>query len=61
MMVLCMLADGEKAVGELGDPLGLRQPTLSKQLARLREDQLVETRRRGKISTVGWRATRPDR
>jgi DNA-binding transcriptional ArsR family regulator len=49
LMILCQLADGEKSVGELEGLLGLRQPTLSQQLARLREDQLVETRRHGKM------------
>jgi DNA-binding transcriptional ArsR family regulator len=49
LMILCQLADGERSVGELEGLLGLRQPTLSQQLARLREDQLVETRRHGKM------------
>jgi DNA-binding transcriptional ArsR family regulator len=49
LMILCQLADGEKSVGELEGLLRLRQPTLSQQLARLREDQLVETRRHGKM------------
>jgi DNA-binding transcriptional ArsR family regulator len=49
LMILCQLADGEKSVGELEGLLSLRQPTLSQQLARLREDQLVETRRHGKM------------
>jgi DNA-binding transcriptional ArsR family regulator len=49
LMILCQLADGEKSVGELEGLLGLRQPTLSQQLARLREDDLVETRRHGKM------------
>jgi DNA-binding transcriptional ArsR family regulator len=49
LMILCQLADGEKSVGELEGLLGLRQPTLSQQLARLREDRLVETRRHGKM------------
>jgi len=49
LLILCQLADGERSVGELEGLLGLRQPTLSQQLARLREDQLVETRRHGKM------------
>jgi DNA-binding transcriptional ArsR family regulator len=49
LMILCQLADGEKSVSELEALMGLRQPTLSQQLARLREDQLVETRRDGKM------------
>jgi DNA-binding transcriptional ArsR family regulator len=49
LLILCILADGEKSVSELEDELGLRQPTVSQQLARLRADGLVSTRRDGKI------------
>ena len=45
LVILCSLVDGEKNVGELEQILGIRQPTLSQQLARLRSDELVETRR----------------
>lgn len=48
LMILCFLKDGEFSVGELEEKLALRQPTLSQQLARLREDNLVDTRREGK-------------
>ncbi len=48
LMMLCILAEGEKSVGELEDILELRQPTVSQQLARLRADGLVTTRRDGK-------------
>jgi DNA-binding transcriptional ArsR family regulator len=48
LMILCILAEGEKSVGELEDLLSLRQPTVSQQLARLRADGLVATRREGK-------------
>ena len=48
LMILCFLRDGEFSVSELEDKLDLRQPTLSQQLARLREDDLVDTRRHGK-------------
>ena len=48
LMMLCILAEGEKSVSELEDHLGLRQPTVSQQLARLRADGLVSTRRDGK-------------
>ena len=40
--------DGEKSVSEIEDMLSLRQPAISQQLARLRADGLVETRRDGK-------------
>jgi DNA-binding transcriptional ArsR family regulator len=49
LLILCHLAEGERSVSELERLLKLRQPTLSQQLARLREDALVETRRCGKM------------
>ena len=48
LMILCILAEGEKSVSELEELLSLRQPTVSQQLARLRSDGLVATRRDGK-------------
>jgi DNA-binding transcriptional ArsR family regulator len=48
LMILCVLCDGEKSVTELERRLALRQPTVSQQLARLRMDGLVGTRRDGK-------------
>lgn len=48
LMILCILAEGEKSVSELEGFLALRQPTVSQQLARLRADGLVSTRRDGK-------------
>jgi DNA-binding transcriptional ArsR family regulator len=48
LMILYVLCDGEKSVTELERRLALRQPTVSQQLARLRMDGLVRTRRDGK-------------
>ena len=48
LMVLCHLAQGEKSVTELENLLGIRQPNLSQQLARLRAEGLVTTRRDAK-------------
>ena len=48
LVILCLLADGEKSVTELERLLALRQPAVSQQLARLRADDLVTTRREGK-------------
>jgi DNA-binding transcriptional ArsR family regulator len=48
LVILCLLAEGEKSVTELEELLSLRQPAVSQQLARLRADDLVETRRDGK-------------
>ena len=48
LLLLCLLADGEKPVIELEKMLAMRQPAVSQQLARLRADDLVQTRRDGK-------------
>lgn len=48
LLLLCALSDGECSVGELERRLGERQSTVSQQLARLRLDRLVTTRREGK-------------
>jgi len=48
LMLLCQLAQREMSVGELEAALGIFQPTLSQQLAVLRDEALVETRRDGK-------------
>jgi DNA-binding transcriptional ArsR family regulator len=48
LLILCFLIDGEKSVSEIERLLKLRQPAVSQQLARLRADGLVETRRNGK-------------
>jgi ArsR family transcriptional regulator len=48
LMILCHLAGGEKSVTELEGLLGQRQAAVSQQLARLRLEGLVSTRREGK-------------
>ena len=48
LLILCHLVEGERTVGELEEALTLRQPTLSQQLARLRDDGMVNTRRESK-------------
>lgn len=48
LMLLCILAEKERSVSELEQILSLRQPIVSQQLARLRYDNLVTTRRDGK-------------
>ena len=49
LLILCCLVVGERSVSELELMLGVRQPTLSQQLARLREEGLVRPRRAGKM------------
>jgi DNA-binding transcriptional ArsR family regulator len=48
LLLLCELVPGERNVGQLEQALGISQPSLSQQLAVLREARLVGTRREGK-------------
>ena len=48
LILLCQLSQGERNVSDLESLLGIQQPTLSQQLAVLRREGLVETRRDGK-------------
>lgn len=48
LLLLCLLAERERSVTELETILSLRQSAVSQQLARLRYDGMVETRRDGK-------------
>jgi ArsR family transcriptional regulator, virulence genes transcriptional regulator len=45
LMIVCILVQGEKNVGELEQFIGLSQSALSQHLARLRRDGIVDTRR----------------
>ena len=45
LMILCILAEGERAVGDLAEQLDISQSSLSQHLARMRSEGLVETRR----------------
>jgi len=45
LMILCSLAAGERSVGDLNVIVPLSQSALSQQLARLRQQGLVQTRR----------------
>lgn len=47
LMIVCQLVDGERAVGDLADRLGIRQTTVSQHLALLRKDGVVASRRDG--------------
>lgn len=48
LLILCLLSERERSVTELEQLLQLSQPTVSQQLARLRLDGLVDTRRDGR-------------
>ncbi len=58
LVILCLLVEGEKSVTEIEQMLSLRQPAVSQQLARLRMDNLVETRRDGK--NIYYSLARPE-
>lgn len=45
LMILCLLVEGERSVGDLNASLELSQPALSQHLKVLRDEGLVETRR----------------
>tara|TARA_R110000868_G_scaffold27064_8_gene103428 strand:- start:481 stop:843 length:363 start_codon:yes stop_codon:yes gene_type:complete len=49
LMILCRLVESECSVTELEDLLSARQAAVSQQLARLRLEGLVKTRREGKV------------
>ncbi|WP_255561676.1 ArsR/SmtB family transcription factor [Pseudohoeflea coraliihabitans] len=48
LLILCILSEGEKSVSEMEALLSMPQAAVSQQLARLRMDGLVETRREGR-------------
>ena len=48
LLLLCQLTEGELCVSELEAITGIGQPTLSQQLAVLREEGVVSTRREGR-------------
>ena len=58
LLILCLLIEEEKSVTAIEEILSLRQPAISQQLARLRADGLVETRREGK--NVFYSLARPE-
>lgn len=49
LMILCRLAEGPATVSELEELLEMNQSSVSKQLARLREDEMVDARRDGRL------------
>lgn len=58
LIILCVLIEGEKSVTELEEMLNMRQPAVSQQLARLRADDLVASRRDGK--NIYYSLARPE-
>jgi len=48
LLILCLLNEGERSVSELEEIMHMPQAAVSQQLARLRFDRLVTTRRDGR-------------
>jgi DNA-binding transcriptional ArsR family regulator len=48
ILILCLLAEGEKSVSEIEDLMDMAQAAVSQQLARLRRDGIVTARRDGR-------------
>lgn len=48
LMILSLLLAGEKTVGQIDEATGIGQPALSQQLAELRRNEMVRTRRAAK-------------
>jgi DNA-binding transcriptional ArsR family regulator len=49
LLILCLLSEGERSVSDLENIMRLPQAAVSQQLARLRLDGLVTTRRDGRV------------
>ncbi|WP_259670906.1 helix-turn-helix transcriptional regulator [Rhizobium lentis] len=49
LLILCILATEERTVSEIENILGIQQAMVSQQLARLRLEGLVNTRRQGRL------------
>jgi ArsR family transcriptional regulator, virulence genes transcriptional regulator len=58
MLLLCLLTERERTVGELEQQLDMRQSALSQQLALLRREGIVAARRDGQ--RVHYRIARDD-
>ncbi|MDJ1006213.1 MAG: metalloregulator ArsR/SmtB family transcription factor [Paracoccaceae bacterium] len=57
LMILCLLTEGEKSVGQLAKAVGARDTAVSQQLAILRRERLVKPRREGQ--TMFYRIVDP--
>ncbi len=58
LLILCLLTDGEKSVGQLAQAIGARETAVSQQLAVLRREKIVKARREGQ--TMFYRVIRGD-
>lgn len=57
LMILCCLSDNELTVGDLNQRIDLSQSALSQHLAKLRESNIVSTRRESQ--TIFYRIASP--
>ncbi len=48
LLILCLLTEGEKSVSEIEEAMDMPQAAVSQQLARLRGDEMVTSRRDGR-------------
>lgn len=58
LLILCQLVERERSVGELAELTGMREAATSQQLALMRKDRLVATRRSGQ--TIWYSLARDD-
>ena len=58
LMILCLLTEGEKSVGQLAEAINARDTAVSQQLAVLRRERIVKARREGQ--TMFYRIVRED-
>ncbi len=49
LTICCQLKEQEMSVGDMEERLDIKQPRLSRELAKLRDEGLVETRRESKV------------
>ena len=57
LMIMALLSDGERSVGELADAMGCALPTVSQHLSVLKSKHAVTSRKEGQ--TVFYRVTDP--
>jgi ArsR family transcriptional regulator len=57
LMILCSISNGELTVGDLNEQVDLSQSALSQHLAKLRESEIVATRRESQ--TIYYRIANP--
>ena len=57
LMILCALSEDELSVGQLNERIPLSQSALSQHLAKLRDNEIVETRRESQ--TIYYQVSNP--